>query len=56
MYFHLPSGQGALVDPKAVVKVIGDAGRIRAANLTLSCERVQDFVLRVGAEALLKVD
>ncbi|WP_418371112.1 hypothetical protein, partial [Agathobaculum sp.] len=56
MDLHFPSGKGTLVDPKAVVKVIGDAGRIRAANLTLSCERVQDFVLRVGAEALLKVD
>ena len=36
MDFHFPSGKGTLVDPKAVVKVIGDAGRIRAANLTLT--------------------
>ena len=33
---HFPSGKWTLVDPKAVVKIIGDAGRIRAANLTLS--------------------
>ena len=53
---HLSSGQWTLVDPKAVVKVISDAGRIRAANLTLSCENVQNFILCVGAEALLKID
>ena len=53
---HLPSGQGTLVDAQTVVEVVRDAGRIRAANLTLSCESVQDFVLRMGAETLLKVD
>ena len=53
---HFPSGKGALINAQAVVKVIGDAGRIRAANLTLSCESVQDFVLRMGAEALLKIN
>ena len=56
MDLHFPSGKWTLVDSKAVVKVIGDAGRIRAANLTLSCESVQDFVLRMGAEALLKIN
>ena len=53
---HFPSGQGALVNSQAVVEIIRDAGRIRAANLTLSCESVQDFVLRMGAEALLKIN
>ena len=53
---HFSSGQGALVNSQAVVEIIRDAGRIRAANLTLSCESVQDFVLRMGAEALLKIN
>ena len=53
--FHLPSGNWALVNPQTVVEIVGDARRVRAAHLTLSGERVQDFVLRVGAEALLKV-
>ena len=44
---HLPSGKWTFVDSKAGVC---------AAHLTFSGERVQDFVLRVGAEALLKVD
>ena len=53
---HFPSGKGTLVDVQTVIEVIGDTGRIRAANLTLSCESVQDFVLRMGAEALLKIN
>ena len=53
---HFPSGKGALVDPKAVVKVIGDACRVGAAHLAFTRQRVQNFVLRVGAQALLKVD
>ena len=56
MNLHLPSGNRTLVDAQTVVKVVRNAGRIRSAYLTLSCERVQDFVLRVGAQALLKVD
>ena len=56
MDFHFPSGKGTLVDPKAVVKVIGDAGRVCAAHLAFSGERVQDFVLRVSAQTLLKID
>ena len=54
--FHLPSGKGTLVDAQAVIKVVGDAGRVRTANLTLSCESVQDFVLRMGAEALFEIN
>ena len=53
--FHLPSGKRTLINSQTVVEIVGDARRIRAAHLTLSGERVQDFVLRVGAEALLKV-
>ena len=56
MDFHLTSGKGTLINPQTVVKVVRNAGRIRAANLTLSCESVQDFVLRMGAEALLKIN
>ena len=56
MDFHLTSGKGTLINPQTVVKVVGNAGRIRAANLTLSCESVQDFVLRMGAESLLKIN
>ena len=54
--FHLPSGNRTLVNPQTVVEIVGDARRVRAAHLTLSGERVQDFVLRVGAQALLKID
>ena len=36
MDFHLPGGKWTLVDPKTVVKVIGDACRVGAANLTLT--------------------
>ena len=56
MNFHFPSGKGTLINPQTVVEIVGDARRVRAAHLTLSGERVQDFVLRVGAQALLKVD
>ena len=35
MDFHLPSGKGTFVDPKAVVKVIGDACRVCAAHLSV---------------------
>ena len=53
---HFPSGKGTLINPQTVVEIVGDARRVRAAHLTLSGERVQDFVLRVGAQALLKID
>ena len=53
---HFPSGKGALINPQTVVKVIGDACRVCAAHLTFSCESVQDFVLRMGAQALLKIN
>ena len=33
---HLSSGKGTLVDAQTVVKVIGDARRVRAAHLTLT--------------------
>ena len=56
MNLHFPSGKGTLINPQTVVEIVGDARRVRAAHLTLSGERVQDFVLRVGAQALLKVD
>ena len=53
---HFSSGKRTLVDTQAVVEIVRDARRVRAAHLTLSGERVQDFVLRVGAQALLKID
>ena len=49
MNLHLPSGNRTLVNPQTVVEIVGDARRVRAAHLTLSGERVQDFGLRVGA-------
>ena len=54
--FHLPSGNRTLVDTQAVVEIVRDTGRIRAAHLTFASQRIQNFVLRVGAQALLKVD
>ena len=36
MNFHFPSGKGALVNPQAVVEVIGDAGRVRATDLAFT--------------------
>ena len=56
MNHHLPSGNRTFVDTQAVVEVIGDAGCIRAAHLTLSGEGIQNFVLCVSAQALRKVD
>ena len=53
---HFSSGKGTLVNSQTVVEIVCDTSRVRAANLTLSCESVQDFVLRMGAQALLKVD
>ena len=54
--FHFPSGKGTLVNPQTVAKVVRNTRCIRAAHLTFSGERVQNFVLCVGAEAPLKVD
>ena len=54
--FHLPSGNWALVNSQAVIEIVGDAGCVRAAHLTFARQRVQDFVLGVGAQALFKVD
>ena len=56
MNLHLPSGNRTFVDTQAVVEVIGDAGCIRAAHLTLSGEGIQNFVLCVSAQALRKFD
>ena len=56
MNLHLSSGKGTLIDAQTVIEIVGDARCVRAAHLTLSGERVQDFVLRVGAQALLKID
>ena len=56
MDFHLPSGNRTFVDTQAVVEVIGDAGCIRAAHLTLTSQRIQDFVFRMGVEHTFEVD
>ena len=53
---HLSSRKWTLVDPKAVVEILRDTSRVRAAHLALTRQSIQDFVLRMGAEALLKVD
>ena len=49
MDFYLSSRQRTFVDAQAVVKVIRNAGCVRATHLALSCEGIQDFVLCVGA-------
>ena len=54
--FHLPSGNRTLVDTQAVVEIVRDTGRIRAAHLTFASQRIQNLVLRVGAQILFKVD
>ena len=56
MNLHLPSGNRTFVDTQAVVEVIGDAGCIRAAHLTLSSEGIQNFVFRVSVEHTFEVD
>ena len=53
---HFPSGNRALVNSQAVIKVVCNTCCVRSAHLTFSGEHVQDFVLRMSAETLLKVD
>ena len=53
---HFPSGKGALINAQTVIKVVGNAGRVCAAHLAFSCQSIQNFVLRMGAEALLKIN
>ena len=53
---HLTSGNRALINPQAVIKVVGNAGCIRAAHLTLTSQRIQDFVFRMGVEHTFEVD
>ena len=53
---HFSSGKGALVNPKTVIEVVRNAGRICTAHLTFASQRIQNFVFRMGAQALLKVD
>ena len=36
MNLHLSSGKRALVNPHTTIEVVGDTGRIRATNLTLT--------------------
>ena len=54
--FHLPSRQRTFVDAQTVVKVIRNAGCVRTAHLAFSCQSIQNFVLRVSAQTLLKID
>ena len=56
MDFHLPSGEGTLINPQTVIEVVGDTCRVCAARLAFSGERVQDFVLCVGAQALFEIN
>ena len=53
---NLSSGNRALINPQAVIKVVGNAGCIRAAHLTLTSQRIQDFVFRMGVEHTFEVD
>ena len=56
MNFHLPSGNRAFVDSQTVGEIVGNAGCIRAAHLTLTSQRIQDFVFRMGVEHTFEVD
>ena len=53
---HFPSGKGALINAQTAVEAVGNTCRVRTAHLAFTRQRVQNFVLRVGAQALLKVD
>ena len=53
---QLASGKGTLINPQAVIEVVRNACRVCAAYLTFASKRIQNFVLRMGAQALLKVD
>ena len=53
---HFSSGNRTLVDTQAVVEIVRDTGRIRAAHLTFASQRIQNFVFRMGTQALLKID
>ena len=54
--FHLPSGNRTLVDTQAVVEIVRNTGRIRAAHLTFASQRIQYFVLCVSAQALFEIN
>ena len=54
--FHFSSGKGTLVDAQAVVEVVRNTSRVRAAHLAFSRKSIQNFVLCVSAQALLKID
>ena len=54
--FHLPSGNRTLVDAHTTIEVVRDAGCIGAAHLALSCKSIENSILHMGAQALLKVD
>ena len=54
--FHFPSGKRALVDAHTTIEVVRDAGCIGAAHLALSCKSIENSILHMGAQALLKVD
>ena len=56
MDFHLSSGKRTFVNPHTTVEVIRDAGRVGAAHLALTRQGIQNFVLRVGAQALFEVN
>ena len=56
MNLHFSSGKRALIDAQAVVEIVRDTGRIRAAHLTFASQRIQNFVFRMGTQALLKID
>ena len=56
MDFHFPSRNRTLVDAQTIVEVIGNTGRIRAAHLTLTSQRIQNFVFRVSVEHTFEVD
>ena len=53
---HLSSGKGALINAQTAVEAVGNTCRVRTAHLAFSCQSIQNFVLRMGAQALLKIN
>ena len=53
---HFPSGKGALINAQTAVEAVGNTCRVRTAHLAFSCQSIQNFVLRMGAEALFEIN
>ena len=53
---HFSSGKGALINAQTAVEAVGNTCRVRTAHLAFSCQSIQNFVLRMGAEALFEIN